>query len=102
MNVARLLPLIALLLTSGCVGPGRLPHTFMPPIAEEYYACEKCDSLHGGIYGKGPLANYATKEAPSCWHDWKPVSKTEFQTKAAEDFPSDWAKALPFFKSTTP
>jgi hypothetical protein len=98
MKMPRFLLLLTPLLAIGCVGPGRHPHAFLPPIAEEYYICEKCGSLHGGIYGKGPLASFETKEAAACWHRWHQVSKAEFQKKAEGAFPAEWSKALPFFK----
>jgi len=83
----------------GCAGPGRPPHSVgLPPIAEEYYACAKCDSLHGGIYGKGPLANFATANAATCWHEWQQIPKAEFQKRAAEGFPVEWEKTNLFVK----
>src|SRR6476469_9099772 len=95
----RFLLLFIPLLAAGCIGPGRHPHGFLPPIAEEYYRCEKCGSLHGGIYGKGPLASFATKAAASCWHRWSRISKTEFQKQAAADFPAAWAQTAWYIKS---
>ena len=89
-----LLPFLA----GGCLGPGRHPHAFLPPIAEKYYACDKCSSLHGGIYGKGPLASFETKEAAGCWHRWHQISKADFQKKAEDAFPTEWSKASPYFK----
>jgi hypothetical protein len=83
---------------AGCVG--RPPHAFLPPIAEEYYACAKCDSLHGGIYGKGPLASFATSNASTCWHRWRRITRAEFQKLASARFPADWQKAGWFVKRT--
>lgn len=100
MSLHRLSILALVLATAGCVG--RQPHAFLPPIAEEYYACAKCGSLHGGIYGKGPLASFAAKDGSSCRHHWEPLSKAEFQKTAEADFPSEWAKSLPFFKTPAP
>src|SRR5688572_11382051 len=82
-------------------GPGgRPPHStkLPPPIAEEYYACAKCGSLHGGIYGKGPLTNFAGANAAKCWHDWHQIAKAEFQELAADRFPAEWEKAGYFIK----
>ncbi len=77
---------------AGCVGPGRPPHAFLPPIAEEYYVCEKCDSLHGGIYGKGPLASFSTSSGSKCWHRWHQIPRAEFQRLASDRFPAEWEK----------
>lgn len=89
---------VAALLVSGCVGPGRPPHAFLPPIAEEYYACGKCGSLHGGMYGKALLERFDTDRAPRCWHRWRQISRQEFQRLALERFPAEWAKASPYVK----
>lgn len=90
-----------LLLTTGCIGPGRHPHGFLPPIAEEYYVCEKCGSLHGGIYGKGPLASFESSGGAQCWHRWHQITKGEFQAKAKDGYPSQWEKAIPSFKASS-
>jgi hypothetical protein len=90
------------LFAAGCVGAGRQPHAFLPPIAEEYFVCDKCGSLHGGIYGKGPLASFETASAASCRHRWRKISKIEFQARAQRDFPREWAEALEFFKQPAP
>jgi hypothetical protein len=90
--------LATVLPAAGCTGPGRHPHAFLPPVAEKYYACDTCGSLHGGIYGKGPLASFETAGAAACRHRWREISKADFQVRAQRDFPHDWAKALDFFK----
>jgi hypothetical protein len=92
-----IIPLLAAAL-AGCVGPGRPPHAILPPIAEEYFVCQKCGSLHGGIYGKGPLVSFATSDAAECWHRWHLVRKAAFQMLASDRFPADWAKAPDYVK----
>jgi hypothetical protein len=94
-----ILPLLVLTL-AGCVGPGRPPHAVLPPIAEEYYVCKKCDSLHGGIYGKGPLASFSTPSATKCWHHWHQIPRVEFQKLASERFPAEWEKTGWYVKRT--
>jgi len=95
-----IIPLFAMAL-AGCVGPGRPPHAFLPPISEEYFICEKCGSLHGGIYGKGPLVSFLTPDASKCWHSWHQVPMAEFQKIAAQRFPAEWEKASDFVKRTS-
>jgi hypothetical protein len=89
--------MLAMTLT-GCVGVDRPPHAFMPPIAEEYHACLKCGSLHGGIYGKGPLASFKSEGANACRHRWNRINKEEFQKRAKEEHPEKWKAVLPFFR----
>jgi hypothetical protein len=101
MNHVRLsLLLLALgagLLAGGCVLAGRPPHAVLPPIAEEYHACARCGSLHGGIYGKGPLLPLTTPAGERCVHRWERIERADFQRHAAARFPEAWAAALPFF-----
>jgi hypothetical protein len=68
----------------------RGPHGAFPPIAEEYYACEKCDSLDGGTYGKGPNRRFRTETGGWCVHRWQPIDRAEFRRQAAERFGTDW------------
>lgn len=102
MKSSRFFLLLILLFTGGCVGPGRPPHAFLPPIAEEYHRCEKCGSLNGGIYGKGPLASFEATGAASCWHRWHQISKAEFQKQAKENFADEWSKTSPFLQASAP
>lgn len=97
-----LLLVLALVGVNGCLAPNQPPHAFMPPIAEEYYACDKCGSLHGGIYGKGPLASFASATATRCRHSWRPITRPEFQRFAAEQYPVAWAKTGEYFKRAEP
>jgi hypothetical protein len=96
-QIQVIIPLFAVVL-AGCIGPGRHPHAFLPPIEEEYYTCGKCGSLHGGIYGKGPLVSFATSSASKCWHRWHLVPRAEFQRLASARFPEEWQKADYFVK----
>jgi hypothetical protein len=102
MRTRHVLLALSALALAGCLGPGRPPHAVLPPIAEEYFACDKCGSLHGGIYGKGPLASFATPGAAQCWHRWQPISRADFQQRAARDFPAEWEKAGDFVKRPAP
>lgn len=102
MNHVRLslllLALGASLLAGGCALSGRPPHAVLPPIAEEYHACARCGSLHGGIYGKGPLLSLTAPGGARCAHRWERIGRADFLQQAAERFPAAWAAALPFFR----
>lgn len=93
-----LLPLLLAVVLAGCAIHDRPPHALLPPIAEEYYVCAKCGSLHGGVYGKGPLLYLRDDKAVACIHRWSRISRGEFQRQARARFPTQWADAIPFFK----
>ncbi|MDR0901384.1 MAG: hypothetical protein LBM92_01260 [Opitutaceae bacterium] len=95
MKPRHILPVVFAVVLSGCAG--RPPHAILPPIAEEYHVCGKCGSLHGGIYGKGPLASFKKEGAGSCRHKWRQISLEEFQGKAAAEFPDEWAREKSLF-----
>ena len=40
-----------------------------------YYKCEKCRSLEGGIYGKGPMKILHSKKSIWCIHKWEEINK---------------------------
>lgn len=48
-------------------------------IYEAYYECSKCESLAGGIFGKGPTQRSILDE--KCVHDWQAVYRDEFERK---------------------
>ncbi|MDB9954382.1 hypothetical protein OAD49_02350 [Flavobacteriaceae bacterium] len=41
-----------------------------------YYECLKCESLHGGIYGKGPTESMILDK--ECVHKWNAIEKKTF------------------------
>ena len=41
----------------------------IPPITHEYFVCDKCRSLDGGIYGKGPHKRLRTAAGSRCIHN---------------------------------
>ena len=47
-----------------------------------YYQCTKCESLYGGIFGKGPLKKKIYNE--SCIHNWQAMYGTEFEEKIGD------------------
>ena len=62
-----------------------------------YHVCEKCDSLDGGIYGKGPRKSLRTDAGGWCVHDWRPISREEFKREAANRFNVDWSQVTAGF-----
>ena len=74
------------------------PYASLPPIAHEYYECEKCSSLDGGIYGKGPTRTFRTIGGQFCIHTWNEIERRQFKRLASERFSVDWSKE-PFFWS---
>lgn len=81
-NVVKiLLPLILFAVVIGCLSciRNRPPHAVLSPIAEEWYTCDKCNSLDGGIYGKGPLLHDRTASGYKCIHDWRMITAKEFR-----------------------
>ncbi len=82
--------------------PGRTPHAgFLPPIVQEYHHCPTCGSLHGGIYGKGPILYLKAEGAEACPHAWQLIPLESFQQQAKARFPESWARAGEFFTRPT-
>ena len=94
-------PIAAFLALSvfGCIRPGRTPHDgLFPPVVQEYHACTTCRSLHGGIYGKGPILYLKASGADQCHHVWVIITRAEFQSRAEKEFPTQWANVIQYFK----
>ena len=64
-----------------------------------YYKCEKCQSLEGGIYGKGPMKILHSKKSNWCIHKWKEINIKEFNELGTDWFKIDWSKEIPFWNS---
>ena len=62
-----------------------------------FFACPKCGSLSGGIFGKGPTRSYRSDTASRCVHDWQSVTKAEFQRQATDRFGVDWSGEVYFW-----
>ncbi|MCL2012094.1 MAG: hypothetical protein FWG75_04820 [Cystobacterineae bacterium] len=62
-------------------------------IYQAYYECSKCNSLTGGIFGKGPTARSILDT--ECIHDWQAVYKNDFikKMKAQKDM-----EQIPFWQ----
>jgi hypothetical protein len=63
-----------------------------------YFYCPKCDSLHGGIWKKGPTKHFYGPNRKSCVHDWRLIPKKEFKSLATEKYGVDWSKEIPFWE----
>jgi hypothetical protein len=94
----RRIMLIALMLVVavpvlvGYLRVDRGPHAGeLPPIAHEYHVCDKCGSLDGGIYGKGPHKRMRSESGNWCVHRWRSISRAEFKVRASEQFGVDWS-----------
>ena len=66
-----------------------------------FFKCEKCHSLEGGIYGKGPIKSLHSPEAKACVHDWRPIARVEFKKLGTEWKGVDWTKEIPFWNLET-
>jgi hypothetical protein len=92
----RMISVIACLLL-GCAGC----RTNQPPehktIDLSFFKCEKCKSLEGGIYGKGPFKSLHTIQAQNCVHDWQRIDMKEFKSLATERHSVDWSVEIPFW-----
>jgi hypothetical protein len=86
-------------LLSGCIGfqTDRPPDHKMIEMA--FFTCEKCRSLEGGIYGKGPFKSYHTTEAGKCIHQWQEITMDEFKALATQRVAIDWSREIPFWRS---
>lgn len=62
-----------------------------------FFKCEKCRSLEGGIYGKGPFKSLRSPDAKACVHDWQPIDMAEFKQLGTEWRGVDWAREIPFW-----
>jgi len=89
--------LMLAVLVTGCAGcrTDRAPEHKMIEMA--FFKCEKCRSLEGGIYGKGPFKSLRTPEAKACVHDWQAIGMGEFKRLGTEWRGTDWTKEIPFW-----
>lgn len=85
MHRNSLLFLSCLILTIGCNLPPK--HAM---IEQAYFKCEKCDSIQGGIYGKGPVKLLDSDKAQTCFHKWQRIDRTEFKKLGIDWFNINW------------
>lgn len=73
-------------------------HLKIQPInTEAYFKCEKCKSLDGGLYGKGPTRQFRTTDGKKCEHVWSKTTRADFRALAALRFNVDWSRDTPFW-----
>ena len=94
-----------MLLLAGVIAGGAGCQVDRPPehkmIEMAFFKCEKCRSLEGGIYDKGPFKSLRTPEAKECVHDWRSISMTEFKALGTTWRGIDWTKEIPFWNPAT-
>jgi hypothetical protein len=97
MKTLMIIMMISLL--TGCIGcrTDRPPEHMMIEMA--FFKCEKCRSLEGGIYGKGPFKSLHSPQAKTCVHDWQKISREEFKTLATQWNGIDWKSEIPFWST---
>lgn len=83
----------------GCIGfqTDRPPEHLMIEMA--FFKCEKCHSLEGGIYGKGPFKSLHSPTAKACVHEWRKISRAEFRMLGTRWDGIDWQSEIPFWSS---
>lgn len=59
-------------------------------IGEAFHYCEKCDSLIGGIHGKGPTKSFEGNRNAECVHEWKEIDGETFRSTATTLYGVDW------------
>ena len=94
------LPIIALVaIVMCCTGcrTDQAPEHRM--IEAAFFKCEKCLSLEGGIYGKGPFKSLHTAGASGCVHHWQRIERKEFRDLATRWSGVDWSKEISFWNA---
>ena len=93
--------LIALLLF--CFSGGLATKTNQPPdldgmmIGEAFHQCKRCNSLTGGIHGKGPTKTFEGDGSDECIHEWIEIDSDTFRSTATELYGIDWAAEDAFY-----
>lgn len=85
---------VALALT-GCKNTNQPPEHGMIEMA--FFKCEQCQSVEGGIYGKGPTKKLHGPKAPECVHNWERITKDDFRGLGAKWSDIDWSKEIPWW-----
>ena len=66
-------------------------------IEQAYFHCDKCDSLQGGVFGKGPTMRLHTMNRLWCIHNWRRIDRARFKTLATENHGIDWSQQISFW-----
>lgn len=89
----------AIMLTSSCAQFRRIdrPPSLDAYCVHAYHACDKCGSLQGGIYNKGPFKRFPGPEKASCQHEWREIVRDEFKELASQNHGVDWSQESAMF-----
>ncbi|HLD35855.1 MAG TPA: hypothetical protein VJC37_03965 [Planctomycetota bacterium] len=96
--IMLLVGISALVVVEGCAKYDQPVYGLLPPIACQYFKCDKCNSYDGGIYGKGPLNHYSSAKAKKCVHQWREIAIQDFAIGISKDFNVDWSKETPWWQ----
>jgi hypothetical protein len=87
----------AIVIIMSCAGERTNQAPEHKAIEQAYFKCERCKSLEGGIYGKGPFKELHRKEAEKCVHAWIRIEKEEFKKLATEWYGVKWEDEIPWW-----
>jgi hypothetical protein len=88
---------VAAIFSASCASPRDQPPRREGYIVHAYHHCEKCGTVQGGIYEKGPFKQFPGPDKESCRHEWREISREEFKRLAAEDHRVDWSQEPAMF-----
>ena len=97
------LPLILMALLSLCLGGCEPNKIDQPPdlngmiIVEAFHHCKKCDSLIGGIHGKGPTKSFDGEGRENCVHEWVEIDSDTFRSTATELYGINWDEEAAYY-----
>jgi len=61
-------------------------------VVRAYHYCEKCGSLQGGVYEKGPFKTFSSPDRNQCVHAWQEISRERFMQLATQLHGMDWSQ----------
>ena len=83
---------VTLLFLSSCVSQRDRAPERDGYVVHAYHYCEKCRSLQGGVYEKGPFKAFPGENKKNCIHEWQEISRERFFQRATERYDVDWSK----------
>ncbi|QDT43602.1 hypothetical protein Pan241w_37040 [Gimesia alba] len=83
---------VCVTLVSSCVSKLDRPPERDGYVVQAYHFCEKCESLQGGIYEKGPFKKFSSDQRKECVHEWQEISRDRFMQLAVDLHAVDWSK----------
>ena len=92
------LALFVISLTSCSSGrPDQPPDLDGMVVIEAFHRCTKCDSMIGGIHGKGPTKSFDGENRGQCVHDWNEINRETFLSDASKIHGIDWSAEPAFY-----